>query len=501
MPLISKIYFIIFLPLISSLVCQIFNKVKIHSYLTATCLLAVIAIAINIAPEVFSTQNIVNNFSLQPLSIGLEFRLDGLAIIFLVAIIFLKFITLFYHKNDAENFLSQKNHKTFYAAYLVQIFAIIGAITTNNLLNLFLFLEIYSCSFLAIFSISKDTKIAQLSLRYFFYNSAASLLILFSFIIIYINFHSLNLDEIKQLLIASHDVRFFTILAVLTAIGFAIKFFSPNLYFKTLKNNNNLADFFASEALFIHSNLGIFFAIKFSYLFFIDENIKILLIFALIVLIIYSLVSLHYTKHLKLAATYLGIINLCLIFICLMLQKTNAQTSLIDLTNSSSQLNLQRSTLFYWLNFNLINFAIYLFATLLKHQFGSSSYQQITALPTFKIKALQLRLLIIFCASLPFTFLFYGNWYLALETLKNCKIFTNSAVLGIVAIITILFFTLSLKILSAIFFAKNNETVYSAEPRQYLMQSSLLWLVIIIAYSAILCFDFLNKLSLQFIIT
>lgn len=486
MALISTIYAIIFLPLVTSLLCQIFSKRNISFFLTAACLLGILIMLVKIFPEISALRIASNDFELTPLSMALEFKLDTTSIIFLIAVVLLNLIILFYYQPDIKNFLDHKNSKIFYSVYLLRVFTVIGALTTNNLLNLFLFLEIYACSFFAIFSIAKDKKIAALSFRYFSFNAAASLLILFSFLIIYLIFGSLNLDIVKQNLIVSKDVRFFTILSTLVVIGFLIKFFPFWLYFENLKNSNLFANFFAIDSLFIKANLGIFFAIKFSYLFFIDRTFSAIIIFVAVMLIFYSLLRLCQTKHFKLIAIYLCLINLSLILICLALHGEQSK----------------QAAFFYWLNFNLVNLFLFIFATFLKRKFNTSSLDKIFALASHRWLLLPLKLLIIFIAAFPFTFLFYGNWYLALENLQFDAKLVNALVISTLAAQNCILLFLAVKIAAIIFFppAKLAPEKITIEPHKYWLYSISFWSLIIVIYSLVFCSEFLGKLSLQFII-
>ncbi len=485
MSLISAVYSIIFLPLLTSLLCQIFTKKTISFALTAACLFTILFLVIKIFPEVFSLQKIDSDFGLLPLSMALEFKLNVSSVIFLTAIILLNLIILFYYQLDIKNFLDNKNSKIFYSVYLLRVFTAIGILTTNNLLNLFLFLEVYACSFFAIFSISKDIKISKLSFRYFTFNSAASLLILFSFLIIYLIFGSLNLDIIKQNLIDSKDIRFFVILASLVFIGFIIKFFPFWLYFENLKNNSLLANFFAIDSLFIKANLGIFFVIKFSYLFFVNQIVSAIVIFIALTLIVYSLYRLCQTKHFKLIAIYLCIINLGLILVCLALH-----------SEKSGQ-----AAFFYWLNFNLVNLFIFIFATFLKRKFNTSSLDKMFLVAANKSLVLPLKMLIIFIAAFPFTFLFYGNWYLALESLQFGARFVNAPIVCVLAIMNFALLIIAIKISAKIFFSPHNLSPEGIvmEPYKYWLYSTSFWSLIFIIYALVFYSDFLNKLSLKFI--
>lgn len=485
MALISTIYAIIFLPLATSLLCQIFTKKNISFALTAACLFVILFLIIKVSPAIFLAQNIANDFELAPLSMALEFKLDVSSTIFIAAVILLNLIILFYYQLDIKNDLNHKDSKIFYSVYLLRVFTTIGVLSSNNLLNLFLFLEVYACSFFAIFSIAKDAKVSRLSFSYFCFNSAAAIVILFCFLIIYLVFGSLNLDIIKQNLIESKDVRFFAILASLLFIGFVIKFFPFWIYFENLKNNNLLANFFAVDSLFIKANLGIFFAIKFSYLFFIDKMVANFIIFLAAILIFYSLFLLYKAKHFKLIAIYLCIINLGLILICLALNTAKSK----------------QAAFFYWLNFNLINLFLFIFATFLKRKFNTSSLDKILLTANNKFFAMPLKMLIIFVAAFPFSFLFYGHWYLALDILQFSSKPISALITGVLAITNGVFLFVAIKIAAKIFIFSNDlaPKKLAIEPHKYWLYSISFWLLVILVYGLTFCFDLVNKLSLQFI--
>ena len=170
------------------------------------------------------------------------------------------------------------------------------------------------------------------------------MLILFCFLIIYLSFDSVNLDVIKQNLINTPNKRFFLIISIFLAVSFIVKFFPFWLYFENLKNSNLFANFFSVDSLFIKANIGIFLAIKFSYLFFSGDLANIFVVLAATALIIYSSLKLIQTKHFKLIAIYFCLNNFALILICLALHSEKSM----------------QGTFFYWLNFNLINFFLFI---------------------------------------------------------------------------------------------------------------------------------------------
>ncbi len=486
MSIISATYLIIFLPLAASVLCQVFAKKEASFLIATSCFLAMLILVAQLFPNIFQAKEFISDFELSPLSLALEFKIDAILAVFLFTIILLKLIILFYYQGDIKNFLDQKNGRIFYSVYLLHLFTLAGILTSNNLLNLFIFLEIYAYSFFAIFSISKDIEIAKLSFRYFCLNSAASLLILFCFLIIYLMFGSLNLDVIKNNLVNLQNVKFSTIIAALLAVGFVIKFFPFWLYFENLKNSNLFANFFAVDSLFIKANVGIFLALKFSYLFFVNDFICLCLILLAAALIFYSIFQIYKTKHFKLIAIYLCLNNFGFILISLALH---------------SEKSLQAG-FFYWMNFNLINFFLFIFATFLKRKFNTSLIDKISLIgdslgaKSAELLLLPLKIILFFVAAFPFTFLFYGNWNLIMAALAFDSATIAVLVLGLVIVTNFALLIFGVKFAQNLFLdgAADGEKLV-LQPRKYWFYFASFWAIIFIIAILIFSSQFLNKLS------
>ena len=115
---VSNVYLLIFLPLISSLFCQLFERKNLSFLIAILSCVATFFLALKILPDVLIYEKISNDFELSPLSLGLEFRLDLLGIIFILLLIFLKIVILFFYRPDIEKFLDEKNNRIFYSVFL-----------------------------------------------------------------------------------------------------------------------------------------------------------------------------------------------------------------------------------------------------------------------------------------------------------------------------------------------------------------------------------------------
>ncbi len=493
---VSNIYLLIFLPLISSLLCQIFGKKNLSFFITITACIATFLLALKIFPDVLIYEKISNDFELSPLSLALEFKLDVLGATFLLLLIFLKIVILFFYRSDFEKNLDEKNYRIFYSVFLLHLFSLVGIFTTNNLLNLFLFLEIYAFSFFATLSISRDAALLKLSFHYFCLNAASSLLILFCFLVTYLIFGEINFDKIADnfSLISTANSWFLVIIFFLLTTALLIKFFPLWLYFEKIKSGSLIANFLVIESLFIKTNVGIFLMLKFIYFFFgnhflfVNFDFDPPLIFLAILLISYSSFKLYQQKHLKLIAAYLCLNNLGFILACIALQTIESLQALF----------------FYLLNFSLVNLFIFIFGTFLKRHFASSSINKIWLVRhSHFLLALPLKFLIFSIAAFPLTILFFANWYLAYSSLS----LGFEAFLIIVLILSnFVQINLAIKLIGSFFSPKHADAKLEVAPisemnlgfKKYQFYLISFWFLIITIYCVTFSSGLVNGLSLRF---
>jgi multicomponent Na+:H+ antiporter subunit D len=488
---ISSIYLMIFLPLISSLLCQAFARKKMSFYFAITSCLALFYLLLSAVPKVLLQKKISSDFELFPLSIALEFRLDLLSITFLLLTIFVKVASLLFYKSDVDRLLDQKNSSIFYGVFLLQLFGLVGIFTSDNLLNLFLFFEVYAFGFFANLTLSRDGKLLELFFRYFCLNAASSLLILFTFFTLYLAFGEVNFEKLSTSfsLLPQEQLGFATLILLILSLCMILKFFPFWLYFKKIKSSELVSNFLAIDSLFIKTNIGIFLALKFGYFFFgkklLFEQLHIapLVIGGSLLLIIYSALALQKQKHLKLISVYL----------CL----NNVGFSLAAIAIHSKE-SLQ-ALFFYLLNFNLVVFFIFIFASFLKRHFLTSSLTKIHLIRRNSfLLLLPLKILVFFVAAFPFTLLFFANWYMAYSSLQPS--FVAVLLIG-VALSTFAASGLGIRLIDS-FFAVENEEKNSAPPRflakEYSFYFASFWFLILLIGGGFFFVSSLNEFSLQF---
>ena len=497
MSAVGNIYLIIFLPLLASLLCQLLDR-KFLPFTIAISSSALLLFFIGKAFLDVSFYKVIgNDFELSPISIALEFRLDIIGVTFLSLIVFLKTVILFYYRGDIEESLAEDSKKTFYSVYLLNLFALVGIFTSNNLLNLFVFLEIYALSFFAISAISNDAEIAKSSFKYFCYNAAASLLILFCFLVIYLVSGDLNFSKISQDLQIIENKWFLELVLLLLLAAFLIKFFPTQLHLKSLNSSDSMARFLAVDSLFIKTNIGIFVILKFIYFIFGKATIfksfdfTPLVILISLILIFYSAIKLYQqlsqNGNLKKIATYFCLNNIGFIIACMALKTTDSLQSLF----------------FYILNFSLINLVIFIFAAFLERNFGNAEIDKISLIrKKYFSLAFPIKLFLFFIASFPLSILFFANWYLACASMNiGFEIFL------LVALVASNFVQINfvIKLISAfsdkVVIEETSDVVEEMPDlgvKKYQFYLVSFWFLVIAAYGSIFALAVTNNLSLDF---
>jgi multicomponent Na+:H+ antiporter subunit D len=400
---VSCFYLLAFLPLIASLFCLLIPFKRLCFWVSILSILSAITLVTKNIPDLINFKSIGNDYNLALLSLSLEFRLNLLSATFLIIALTAKAIILIYFKSDVEELLDDKNKGKFYAAFLVNLFALINIFTTNRYFNLFVFLEIYAFSFFAISSISKDCDLLKISFRDFCLNVASSILLLLSFLVAFLIFKKSGFDQPISSDISGSNL-IILLLIFFVSISILFKFFPFWLFFEKMKNANSIASYLIAESMVVKGIVGFFIAMKFVYFFFGKDFIfaneiasQIFLVVG-IILVIFGSIGVYQQKHLQPICGYFCLVNSGFI-ICA-----------ISLNNEYSL----RSIVFYLINFGLVNLFIFCLSSFLKKHLDSSSFSKIRILKNnHKFIALPLKLSIFFIASFPLTPMFFGNWNLA----------------------------------------------------------------------------------------
>lgn len=419
----SSVYVLIILPLVSSLMCFISRQKSVNYFIYLFSTAISLAIILSLGLKAVSFSKISNDFEISTISITQEFHLDIISLFFLLIISYVKLIiNSLYYFNIEKHTSEELNQKT-YAVLLLNIFAINSILLTNNIFNLFVFCEIYIFTFLAICSSSNDQRILKSVFNYFCLSSTSSLILLLAFITLYLCFGEASLNKIVDNFELVSEKNYWYLFLILFSISLAIflKFFPLWIFYKNIKSNNNLCDIVVIEVFFVTCLIGLYLVLKFTNSFFgnnllfVRFNYDILLIILSIVIISYSSFRAIKGKHLKHIAIDLSIKNLGFIFMALAIRNNNSI----------------KAMLYFIINNIFTNLALLVMAIFVKRNFKTSSIEQIYfSQKISNLISFFLKIFIPFVVGLPFTFLFFANYYLCLSLFEY-----NYTLIGLILVV------------------------------------------------------------------
>ncbi|MDA0902040.1 MAG: proton-conducting transporter membrane subunit [Proteobacteria bacterium] len=427
-------YLVIFTPLISAIIAFLLNFSKSNFLIFIASTVTVFFLSLKLFFDVLIHSNIIADLGILPISITTEYNIDLLSIVFLLIIAAIKIIFAFFYKNDIEDKFNKEGRRLFYTLNSLNLFALVGIFTTNNILNLYIFIEIYSFTFYAMSSMSKELAIAKLALRYFCQGVAGSFLILLCIFSLYVITKSVVIDDIAGYItyIAQSNFLISALIFTFLFIGIFLKFFPIWFHFRKVKSNDFIANFLSVSVLFIKINIGIYLLLRLVFFLFGTDfafsvmRFDILLILLGVALVFYSNIKLLEDENLKVISAYLCLINLAFILIAIALAKRDAIVS----------------AFLYIINLSFVNLLIFCFASYLLRNFRNCEIRYLHIIRKYNVLVgVPLKVIIFFIAGFPLTTFFLANWYLLYQIMDfGAQLFI------IIPIITTMFVTMKLAI-------------------------------------------------------
>lgn len=168
--------------------------------------------------------------------IGIEYSIDNFNQLILCVISSVLLFMLFYSKESlSAQFPNKKSNGIVYSLLLIAHTGFSGIILTNDLFNLYVFLEIASLSTYALVSINKNHKALIGALDYLIIGTVGASFILMAVGILFSITGSLNIDDIHKILATHHSNKMLLLAIFFFILGCFIKIALFPLNFWLLK--------------------------------------------------------------------------------------------------------------------------------------------------------------------------------------------------------------------------------------------------------------------------
>ena len=156
-----------------------------------------------------------------PPPVGIRLNADMLSCLFLMLIGFMNLVCIISCKEIVEKTVSSSKVYLFYTAWLLCNTGFTGIILTDDIFNMFVFLEISSLSSYYLISQGNQKKSTFAALQYLFIGSIGAIFVLFAIGLLYMITGTLNMQDLtKQLAVVEEkQILLFAIVFLLAGVG------------------------------------------------------------------------------------------------------------------------------------------------------------------------------------------------------------------------------------------------------------------------------------------
>lgn len=170
------------------------NKFKIQ---TLGVLGIVWALSLSLLIYVLKEQSFMYNFGNWSPVIGIQFAVDEFSALMTFVVLTLATLIIIYSLKDIEHEIAEPQFISYYTLIFLLLFSMVGMVFTNDLFNLYVFLEILSITSYGIISIKRSKDNLMATLKYLVIGTVGSASILIGIALLYMVTGYLNMSEIN----------------------------------------------------------------------------------------------------------------------------------------------------------------------------------------------------------------------------------------------------------------------------------------------------------------
>jgi multicomponent Na+:H+ antiporter subunit D len=189
---ISLLALAVFIPLLKK------NKATKSKLLTVALLAVSVVFLIISLIDVQQNGAFNYNFGNYESFIGIQYSINAFSTFMAFFVITLALIIMIFSTRDIDHEIEQSSISQYYTLVLILLFSMVGMIYTNDLFNMYVFMEILSLTSCAIISIKNKKENFLAALRYLVLNTIGSLSVLFGIALLYMVSGHLNMSMMGE---------------------------------------------------------------------------------------------------------------------------------------------------------------------------------------------------------------------------------------------------------------------------------------------------------------
>lgn len=215
----------IFLPLLAAPLCVIISRFGRFAWILSMAVTWCVALmCVATFSTVLSSQEPISYYMggwLPP--IGIELRIDLLSASMLTLVGLVAAVMMPYFFRSVNEDIARERQPFFYAAFLLCLSGLLGIISTNDVFNLYVFLELSSLSSYALIAMGRDRRSFAAAFQYLVLGTIGATFILIGIGFLYLMTGTLNLTDMSERIAEMDQMRPILAAFAFIAIGLAMK--------------------------------------------------------------------------------------------------------------------------------------------------------------------------------------------------------------------------------------------------------------------------------------
>ena len=215
------------IPLVAAYLLPLFARRLKHLVVPAAlfALLLCSAGSLSLLFQVMHTGLIIYHFGNWPPPVGIEFVVDRLAVFTVLTLSLVGFVVLVYSIDDLRHELREDVRGWYYTLFLTLLASLYGMAMTNDIFNLFVFIEISAIASCGLISIKEDRACIEAAFKYLLLSALGSGCILLAIALLYMVTGHLNMTYLAQAMLQAAELYPYNLLAslALLVVGLGIK--------------------------------------------------------------------------------------------------------------------------------------------------------------------------------------------------------------------------------------------------------------------------------------
>ncbi|QKX02107.1 proton-conducting transporter transmembrane domain-containing protein [Wolbachia endosymbiont of Dirofilaria (Dirofilaria) immitis] len=213
----------VIIPIIASMFCSFVREDKVSWFISFTTTAATLFVSSILLMKTCDGEVITYYLGDFAPAYGIELRIDMLNSLILTLVNFIALISVLYSFRVNKKEISKNKITGFYSLFLLCLSGLLGILVTNDIFNLYVFLEISSLSSYVLVSMGKDKKALVAALEYLISGTIGATFYLFGIGLLYSMTGTLNMSDMAERIVPLYDNNIIKLGTLFIFVGLSIK--------------------------------------------------------------------------------------------------------------------------------------------------------------------------------------------------------------------------------------------------------------------------------------